>query len=95
MENQGSRVTALCWAQAFSLWVLDQSAACKNRPAESLLVGRLDGSLCWLQVTMQETDLLVRSIELTACHRNEGKESLTRNCCCLKTKLVTKIESIY
>ncbi|XP_063334410.1 probable E3 ubiquitin-protein ligase HERC1 isoform X1 [Pelmatolapia mariae] len=74
VENQGSRVTALCWAQAFSLWVLDQSAACKNRPAESLLVGRLDGSLCWLQVTMQETDLLVRSTELTACHRNEAPQ---------------------
>lgn len=68
-----SRVTALCWAQAFSLWVLDQPAACKNRPAESLLVGRLDGSLCWLQVTMQEIDLHVKSTELTRCQRKEGK----------------------
>lgn len=69
-----SRVTALCWAQAFSLWVLDQPSACKNRPAESLLVGRLDGSLCWLQVTMQEIDLHVKSTELTHCHRKECEE---------------------
>uniref|UniRef100_A0A671VH49 HECT-type E3 ubiquitin transferase n=1 Tax=Sparus aurata TaxID=8175 RepID=A0A671VH49_SPAAU len=51
------------------LWVLDQSVPCKNRPAESLLVGRLDGSLCWLQVTMQEIDLHVKSTELAHCHR--------------------------
>ncbi|TMS07960.1 putative E3 ubiquitin-protein ligase HERC1 [Larimichthys crocea] len=69
-----SRVTALCWAQAFSLWVLDQPSACKNRPAESLLVGRLDGSLCWLQVTMQEIDLHVKSTELTHCHRKESPQ---------------------
>lgn len=74
MEAQLSRVTALCWAQAFSLWVLDQSVPCKNRPAESLLVGRLDGSLCWLQVTMQEIDLHVKSTELAHCHRSEGEE---------------------
>lgn len=70
-----STVTALCWAQTFSLWVLDQPAACKNRPAESLLVGRLDGSLCWLQVTMQEMELHVKSTELTHCHRKEGEEA--------------------
>ncbi|KAM4720559.1 putative E3 ubiquitin-protein ligase HERC1 isoform 3-T4 [Anableps anableps] len=72
VEDQSSRVTALCWAQSFNLWLLDQSAACKNRPAESLLVGRLDGSLCWLQVTMQDLDLLVKSTELTHCHRQEA-----------------------
>ncbi|KAA8584475.1 hypothetical protein FQN60_008260 [Etheostoma spectabile] len=71
VEAQLSRVTALCWAQTFSLWALDQPAACKNRPAESLLVGRLDGSLCWLQVTMQQIDLNVKSTELTHCHRKE------------------------
>ncbi|TKS84344.1 putative E3 ubiquitin-protein ligase HERC1 [Collichthys lucidus] len=74
VEAQMSRVTALCWAQAFSLWVLDQPSACKNRPAESLLVGRLDGSLCWLQVTMQEIDLHVKSTELTHCHRKESPQ---------------------
>lgn len=76
MEAQVSRVTALCWAQTFSLWVLDQPASCKNRAAESLLVGRLDGSLCWLQVTMQEIELYVKSTELTHCHRKEGKRLL-------------------
>uniref|UniRef100_A0A672ZRT2 HECT-type E3 ubiquitin transferase n=1 Tax=Sphaeramia orbicularis TaxID=375764 RepID=A0A672ZRT2_9TELE len=75
VEAQLSRVTALCWAQAFSLWVLDQTAAgCSSRPAESLLVGRLDGSLCWLQVTMQETELDVKSTELTHCHRKEAPQ---------------------
>ncbi|XP_028274446.1 probable E3 ubiquitin-protein ligase HERC1 isoform X2 [Parambassis ranga] len=74
VEAQGSRVTALCWAQTFSLWVLDQPASCKNRPAESLLVGRLDGSLCWLQVTMQEVELIVKSTELTHCHRKEAPQ---------------------
>lgn len=75
-----SRVTALCWAQAFRLWVLDQPAASKNRPTESLLVGRLDGSLCWLQVTMQEIDLHVKSTELTHCHWKEGKKINTSSC---------------
>uniref|UniRef100_A0AAQ5YVK1 HECT-type E3 ubiquitin transferase n=1 Tax=Amphiprion ocellaris TaxID=80972 RepID=A0AAQ5YVK1_AMPOC len=74
VEDQSSRVTALCWAQTFSLWVLDQPAASKNRPAESLLVGRLDGTLCWLQVTMQEVDLLVKSTELTHCQRKEAPQ---------------------
>ncbi|KAI3361765.1 hypothetical protein L3Q82_002108 [Scortum barcoo] len=75
VEAQMSRVTALCWAQAFNLWVLDQPASSKqNRPAESLLVGRLDGSLCWLQVTMQEIDLHVKSTELTHCHRKEAPQ---------------------
>lgn len=73
-----SRVTALCWAHTFSLSVLDQATSCQNRPAESLLVARLDGSLCWLQVTMQQIDLHVTSTELTRCHRTEGEEAA---CC--------------
>ncbi|XP_026152678.1 probable E3 ubiquitin-protein ligase HERC1 isoform X2 [Mastacembelus armatus] len=72
---QSSRVTALCWAQTFSLWVLDQQT-CKNRPAESLLVGRLDGSLCWLQVTLQELELHVKSTELTNCEWKEAPQCL-------------------
>lgn len=75
VEAQVSRVTALCWAHTFSLWVLDQPTSSKNRATESLLVGRLDGSLCWLQVTMQEMDLNVKSTELTHCHRKEGEEA--------------------
>lgn len=71
-----SRVTALCWAQAFSLWVLDSLTPNMNRPAaENLLVGRLDGSLCWLQVAMQENDLYVRSTELTCCYKKEREDN--------------------
>ncbi|XP_029024458.1 probable E3 ubiquitin-protein ligase HERC1 isoform X3 [Betta splendens] len=76
VEAQVSRITALCWAQSFSLWALEQPSACKNRPTESLLVGRLDGSLCWLQVTMQELDLLVKGTELIHCHRKEAPQCL-------------------
>lgn len=81
-EAQMSRVTALCWAPAFSL-CLDSAASCKNRPAvECLLVGRLDGSLCWLQVTMQETDLRVKSTELVHCYMKEGEENKCANYVC-------------
>lgn len=74
-EAQTSRATALCWAQALGP-CLDSAAGCKNRPAvESLLVGRLDGSLCWLQVTMQEINLRVKSTELVHCNVKEGKEN--------------------
>lgn len=73
VEAQMCRVTALCWAQAFNLWALDPPAASRNRPAESLLVGRSDGSLCWLQVEMHEIDLHVKSTELMHCYRKEGK----------------------
>ncbi|XP_078812489.1 putative E3 ubiquitin-protein ligase HERC1 isoform X5 [Oryzias latipes] len=72
VEHQSSRVTALCWAQSFSLWMMDQSANCKNRTVESLLVGMLDGSLCWLQVTLQDFELLVKSTELTHCQSQEA-----------------------
>lgn len=77
-----SRVTALCWAQAFSP-CLDSGSSCKNRPAvESLLMGRLDGSLCWLQVTMQEMDLCVKSTELAHCNLKEGEENKCANYIC-------------
>ncbi|XP_028317880.1 probable E3 ubiquitin-protein ligase HERC1 [Gouania willdenowi] len=71
VEAQSSRVTALCWTQTLSLWLLDQPVDCFNRFTESLLVGRLDGSLCWMQVTMHEQDLIVKSTELALCQRNE------------------------
>lgn len=73
VETQLSRVTALCWAQCFSVWVLDQPGW-NNKPAANLLVGRLDGSLCWMQVTMQEINLYVRSTELTHCCRKEAPQ---------------------
>ncbi|XP_061657060.1 probable E3 ubiquitin-protein ligase HERC1 isoform X5 [Syngnathoides biaculeatus] len=72
IETQASRVTALCWAAAFSLWLLDQPH--KLRPTESLLIGRLDGSLCWLRVTMQDVDLVVKTTELTHCYRTEAPQ---------------------
>ncbi|KAJ0013027.1 hypothetical protein NQD34_017361 [Periophthalmus magnuspinnatus] len=75
VEAQLSRVTALCWAQSLSLWGLDQPG-CDSRPGANLLVGRLDGSLCWMQVTMQEIDLNVRSTELTHCYRKEAPQCL-------------------
>lgn len=93
IETQGSKVTALCWAQTFSLWTLEQQAGGKNRPVENLLVGRLDGSLCWLQVTMQEIDLQVKTTELTRCYRNEGEEDHSfykfclSVCCCLGVRV--------
>ncbi|XP_068430797.1 probable E3 ubiquitin-protein ligase HERC1 isoform X3 [Clinocottus analis] len=74
VEAQVSRVTALCWAQTFSLSVLDQPAARQTGPAESLLVARLDGSLCWLQVDMQQVELHVMSTELTRCHSEEAPQ---------------------
>lgn len=81
-EAQMSRVTAICWAQAFSP-CLDSGASCKNRPAvESLLMGRLDGSLCWLQVTMQDMDLCVKSAELAHCNLKEGEENKCANYVC-------------
>lgn len=81
-EAQMSRVTAICWAQAISL-CLDSAASSKNRPAvESLLVGRLDGSLCWLQVTMQEINLRVKSTELVHCNMKEGKDNKCANYVC-------------
>ncbi|KAM3873957.1 putative E3 ubiquitin-protein ligase HERC1 [Diretmus argenteus] len=74
LEAQVTWVTALCWAQALSPLVVSQTGACGDSPAECLLVGRLDGSLCWLQVTMQESELHVRSTELTHCHRKEAPQ---------------------
>ncbi|KAK7896525.1 hypothetical protein WMY93_021850 [Mugilogobius chulae] len=75
VEAQLSRVTALCWARSLSLWTLDQPGS-DSRPAANLLVGRLDGSLCWMQVTMQEIKLSVKSTELTHCYRKEAPQCL-------------------
>ncbi|XP_013861909.1 probable E3 ubiquitin-protein ligase HERC1 isoform X4 [Austrofundulus limnaeus] len=72
VEVQSSRVTALCWVQNVSLYLLDQSTAHKSRTSESLLVGRLDGSLCWLQVTVQDLDLQVKRTELSHCYKEEA-----------------------
>lgn len=68
IEAQSSWVTALSWVQTSSPF-LNQEACSQTNPPESLLVGRLNGSLCWLEVT---EDLRVESTELTHCHRKEG-----------------------
>ena len=78
MENQTSWVTALGWVQTSSPFP-GQAGVCPDSPAESLLVGRLDGSLCWLQVSLQ--DLHTDSTELTLCHRKEGEEDLSNWLC--------------
>ena len=74
MEKQASWVTALGWVQTSSPFP-GQAGVCPDSPAESLLVGRLDGSLCWLQVSLQ--DLHTDSTELTLCHRKEGETCQT------------------
>ncbi|XP_016106101.1 probable E3 ubiquitin-protein ligase HERC1 [Sinocyclocheilus grahami] len=72
MEAQSSWVTALSWVQT-STPFLSQEACSQVSPPESLLVGRLDGSLCWLEVT---DDLRVERTELTHCYRKEAPQCL-------------------
>lgn len=66
---QPSWVTALSWAQTFTPYSIPCVASQPNA-SESLLVGRLDGTLCWLEVT---EDLQVKSTELICCQRKEGE----------------------
>ncbi|XP_019899964.2 probable E3 ubiquitin-protein ligase HERC1 isoform X1 [Esox lucius] len=75
VEAQPSWVTALSWVQTSCPFPSQggQGSACNRVQPESLLVGRLDGSLCWLQVT---EDLIVESTELTCCHRKESPQCL-------------------
>lgn len=68
VEAQPSWVTALSWVQTSSPFPTQGGIAGKDSQPESLLVGRLDGSLCWLQVT---EDFSIESTELTRCHRKE------------------------
>ncbi|XP_073680135.1 probable E3 ubiquitin-protein ligase HERC1 [Garra rufa] len=72
IEAQSSWVTALSWVQT-STPFLSQEACSQVSPPESLLVGRLDGSLCWLEVT---DDLRVERTELTHCYRKEAPQCL-------------------
>ncbi|KAL1253293.1 hypothetical protein QQF64_017986 [Cirrhinus molitorella] len=72
IEAQSSWVTALSWVQT-STPFLSQEACSQVSPPESLLVGRLDGSLCWLEVT---DDLRVERTELTHCYRKESPQCL-------------------
>uniref|UniRef100_A0A9J8ANE0 HECT-type E3 ubiquitin transferase n=1 Tax=Cyprinus carpio carpio TaxID=630221 RepID=A0A9J8ANE0_CYPCA len=72
IEAQSSWVTALSWVQT-STPFLSQEACSQVSPPESLLVGRLDGSLCWLEVT---DDLRVERTELSHCYRKEAPQCL-------------------
>ncbi|XP_035245722.1 probable E3 ubiquitin-protein ligase HERC1 isoform X2 [Anguilla anguilla] len=72
MESQPSWVTALSWVQKSSPCTR-QGAASQASPTESLLVGRLDGSLCWLEVTEA---LHVETTELTHCQRKESPQCI-------------------
>ncbi|KAJ7986812.1 hypothetical protein DPEC_G00332260 [Dallia pectoralis] len=76
VKAQPSWVTSLSWVQTscpFPSQGGQGASACNRVQPESLLVGRLDGSLCWLQVT---EDLIVESMELTRCHRKESPQCL-------------------
>uniref|UniRef100_A0A8C9U1I0 HECT-type E3 ubiquitin transferase n=1 Tax=Scleropages formosus TaxID=113540 RepID=A0A8C9U1I0_SCLFO len=61
VEVQPSWVTAMSWVQTSTPYS-GHGAAGQASAAESLLVGRLDGSLCWLEVT---EDFQVERTELT------------------------------
>ncbi|TRY98659.1 hypothetical protein DNTS_005902 [Danionella cerebrum] len=71
-EAQSSWVTALSWVQSCTPFLNQESSSKLNTP-ESLLVGRLDGTLCWLEVTK---DLRVERTELTHCYRKEAPQCL-------------------
>ncbi|XP_073791889.1 probable E3 ubiquitin-protein ligase HERC1 isoform X5 [Danio rerio] len=72
IEAQSSWITALSWVQTSTPFLI-QEASSQLNPPESLLVGRLDGSLCWLEVT---EDLRVDRTELMHCHRKEAPQCL-------------------
>nr|XP_015195044.1 PREDICTED: probable E3 ubiquitin-protein ligase HERC1 isoform X5 [Lepisosteus oculatus] len=72
--SQTSWVTALTWPQNGTLCPPAKEEAA-NRPstAENLLVGRLDGSLCWIEITEAFS---VNSTELTWCQRKESVQCI-------------------
>ncbi|KAJ8402341.1 hypothetical protein AAFF_G00368300 [Aldrovandia affinis] len=72
VEAQPSWVTALSWVKTSTLCT-GQGVAGQASAAESLLVGRLDGSLCWLEVTEA---CHVESTELTHCQRKESPQCI-------------------
>ncbi|XP_035383560.1 probable E3 ubiquitin-protein ligase HERC1 isoform X3 [Electrophorus electricus] len=75
-QAQPSWVTAISWAQSTPPFP-DESTSGQPHPAESLLVGRLDGSLCWLEVLEEGGGgLRVRSTELPQCQRKEAPQCM-------------------
>ncbi|XP_076139905.1 putative E3 ubiquitin-protein ligase HERC1 isoform X8 [Alosa pseudoharengus] len=72
VEAQSSWVTALSWVQSSAPFPSQGGASPCSSP-ESLLVGRLDGSLCWLEVS---DGLRVESTELPRCQRKESPQCI-------------------
>ncbi|XP_030623810.1 probable E3 ubiquitin-protein ligase HERC1 [Chanos chanos] len=69
---QPSWVTVLSWVQTSTPFP-SQGASCQPSCPDSLLVGRLDGSLCWLEIS---EDLQSDCTELTHCQRKETPHCL-------------------
>ncbi|XP_053504405.1 probable E3 ubiquitin-protein ligase HERC1 isoform X4 [Ictalurus furcatus] len=68
VETQVSWVTAMTWAQSSTL---------TSAGTESLLVGHLNGSLCWMEVMEDGADgVRVESTALPHCHRSEAPRCL-------------------
>ncbi|XP_034166972.2 probable E3 ubiquitin-protein ligase HERC1 isoform X4 [Pangasianodon hypophthalmus] len=68
VETQVSWVTAMTWAQ---------NSTFTSAGTESLLVGHLNGSLCWMEVTEEGGDgVRVESTALPQCHRSEAPRCL-------------------
>ncbi|XP_072518712.1 probable E3 ubiquitin-protein ligase HERC1 isoform X2 [Salminus brasiliensis] len=78
VEAQPSWVTTMSWVQSSSPFP-SQGASGQDRTAESLLLGRLDGSLCWLEVSEDGGvgGVQVESKELPHCQRKEAPQCLS------------------
>uniref|UniRef100_A0AAR2M095 HECT-type E3 ubiquitin transferase n=1 Tax=Pygocentrus nattereri TaxID=42514 RepID=A0AAR2M095_PYGNA len=76
VEAQPSWVTAVSWVHSSSPF--PSQGASGQSSAESLLLGRLDGSLCWMEVSEGEGGgVRVESTELPHCQRKEGESYYT------------------
>uniref|UniRef100_A0A8B9H6W4 HECT-type E3 ubiquitin transferase n=1 Tax=Astyanax mexicanus TaxID=7994 RepID=A0A8B9H6W4_ASTMX len=78
VETQPSWVTAMSWVQS-SCPFPSQVASGQASTAESLLLGRLDGSLCWLEVSEEGGvgGVKVESTDLSHCQRKEEAQVLS------------------
>uniref|UniRef100_A0A8C9W0S1 HECT-type E3 ubiquitin transferase n=1 Tax=Scleropages formosus TaxID=113540 RepID=A0A8C9W0S1_SCLFO len=72
MTVDGNRFLAVTLSRLQRAWET-ASVSGQASAAESLLVGRLDGSLCWLEVT---EDFQVERTELTCYQRNESPQCI-------------------
>uniref|UniRef100_A0A8C1NKA8 HECT-type E3 ubiquitin transferase n=1 Tax=Cyprinus carpio TaxID=7962 RepID=A0A8C1NKA8_CYPCA len=73
--SAGGTLLAAFQNKLINIWTVNgqTSILLQVSPPESLLVGRLDGSLCWLEVT---DDLRVERTELSHCYRKEAPQCL-------------------